>query len=373
MAKKKSKPKEKQHPRGVFERPPGSGCWWVRYSDQYGREHREKVGFKSAALSIYQQRKTEIRQGKFDPEDIERKHKNVLVSEIIKDFEKASEARGRKSLDDIRQRLRYWAARLGDRPAKSVLNTDIEDARLDLAQGRLPGRRHKRKKAPRAIATVNRYLATFKSVFLLAIENEKVLRNPFRKVKLQKENNARVRFLTEEEEARILKAVPRPYQAMILFAIHTGVRFSEQIRTKWDDVDLRQRVLTIQDSKSGKARHIPLNTLVLEVLKGIPRSIGCPFVFYTEKGTQRTLMARQWPGWLKQAGVENFNWHDLRHTFASRLVMLGVDLYTVKELLGHHSIEMTQRYAHLGPDFLKRSVELLAQPAPKPAPEIISA
>ena len=354
-------PRREAKHRGVYEHPKDSGVWWVLYYDQYNRRHREKVGLKSAAISIYRQRKTEIRQGKFEPEDIERKHQNVLVSEIIKDFEKASEARGRKSLADIRQRLRYWSDRLGDRPAKSVMNTDIEDARLDLAQGRLPGHRHKRKKAPRAVATVNRYLATLKSVFLLAIENEKVTRNPFRKVKLQKENNARVRFLTEEEEARILKAVPKPYQAMILFAIHTGMRFSEQTKLKWEEVDFRQRVVKIRDSKSGKARHIPLNTVVLDVLKGIPRSIGCPFVFYTENGTQRTLMARQWPGWLKQAGVENFHWHDLRHTFASRLVMRGVDLYTVKELLGHQSIEMTQRYAHLGPDFLKQSVEVLVQ------------
>ena len=165
-------------------------------------------------------------------------------------------------------------------------------------------------------------------------------------MKLQKEKNARVRFLTEDEETRLLQVAPKPYQSMILVAIHTGMRFSEQIRLKWDDVDFKQQLLTIRDSRPGKSRHVPLNEVAFETLK--PRMIGCPFVFYSEKGTQRTLMARQWPGWLKQAGVENFHWHDLGHTFASRLVMRGVDLYTVKELLGHQSIEMTPEVCAFG-------------------------
>jgi integrase len=220
---------------------------------------------------------------------------------------------------------------------------------------------------------VNRYLATLKSVFLLAIENEKVTRSPFRKVKLQKENNARVRFLTEDEETRLLQVAPKPYQSMILVAIHTGMRFSEQIRLKWDDLDFKQRILTVRDSKPGKSRHVPLNEVAFEILKGIPQMIGCPFVFYTEKGTQRTEIARQWEGCLEQAGVENFHWHDLRHTFASRLVMRGVDLYTVKELLGHQRIEMTQWYPHLGPDFLKHSVEVLVQQPPKQPLACVSA
>ncbi len=363
----------KKKQRGIFERPPGSGVWWVRYVDQYQKEHREKVGSKSTALGIYQQRKTEIRQGKFEPEDVKGKHRNVLVLDIIQDFLKASEARKRTSIRDIRQRLSYWQSRLGDRPAKSILNSDIEEARLDLANNRLPGHRQRPNKEPRAIATVNRYLATFKSVFLLGIENEKLDRNPFRKVKLQKENNARVRFLMEEEEARLLKIIPRAFQANVLVALHTGIRFSEQTRLKWDDLDLKQKILTVRNSKPGDPRHIPLNAVALEMLKEIPPMINCPFVFYTEEGAQRRELPRQWEDWLKQAQIENFHWHDLRHTFASRLVMRGVDLYTVKELLGHHSIEMTQRYAHLAPDYLKRSVEVLVQPAPIPAPEIISA
>jgi site-specific recombinase XerD len=98
-------------------------------------------------------------------------------------------------------------------------------------------------------------------------------------------------------------------------------------------------------------------------------------VFYSEEGNKREQLPRQWEDWLAEAGIEDLHWHDLRHTFASRLVTAGIDLYSVMELLGHHSIEMTQRYAHLAPDHLKEAVEVLTrnQPAPKPAPAIVSA
>ena len=89
---------------------------------------------------------------------------------------------------------------------------------------------------------------------------------------------------------------------MTLVAIHTGMRFSEQIRLKWDEVDFKQRLLTIRDSKPEKSRPVTLNEIAFEILKEIPQIIGCPFVFYTEKGTQRMLMARQRPGWLKAGG-----------------------------------------------------------------------
>ena len=193
----------------------------------------------------------------------------------------------------------------------------------------------------------------------MAEANEKLGKNPFRKVKLQKENNARVRFLTDDEEARLLQVIPRPWQALVLVALHTGMRFGEQMRLRWEDIDFKQRILTVRDSKPGTARHIPLNRVVVGTLESVLRRIDCPCVFHTHKGEERIQLPRQWERWVDEAGIENFHWHDLRHTFASRLVMRGVDLYTVKELLGHHSIEMTQRYAHLTPNHLRQAVEVL--------------
>jgi len=261
---------------------------------------------------------------------------------------------------------------LEERPIRAkgcqlIIKDDIENARLELARGRFLGFRHKvdKEKAEkhRSTATVNRYLATFKSAFLLAIENEKVTKNPFRKVKLQKENNTRtstrVRFLTEDEEARLFKVIPSQWHAPVLVALHTGMRFGEQMRLRWEDIDFKQELLTVMESKSGSARHVPLNQIAVSTLRAIPRRLNCPWVFYNDEASMRQQLPRQWEGWLAEAKIENFHWHDLRHTFASRLVMAGVDLYAVKELLGHHSIEMTQRYAHLAPSHLKQAVEAL--------------
>jgi integrase len=260
--------KEPKKDRGVFERPAESGVWWICYFDQYGLKHRECVGMKSTALKVYQQRKTEIRHGKFDPEDIKRKHQNATVADIIEDYLKACEANARRSLRDIQQRGGWWKDRYGQRAANSIIKDDIENARLELARGRFLGFRHKvdKEKAEkhRSTATVNRYLATFKSAFLLAIENEKVTKNPFRKVKLQKENNTRtstrVRFLTEDEEARLFKVIPSQWHAPVLVALHTGMRFGEQMRLRWEDIDFKQELLTVMESKSGSARHVPLKS-----------------------------------------------------------------------------------------------------------------
>jgi integrase len=364
--------------RGVFERPKKSGIWWICYFDQFGMKHREKVGMRAAAIQVYQRRKTEIRQGKFEPEDIKRKHKNATVGEVIADYLRACEANGRKSLCDIKQRSNWWKDRLGERAAKSIIGDDIESARLELTRRRLVGHQHKagHEGKSRSVATVNRYLATFKSAILMAISNEKLERNPFRKVKLQKENNARVRFLTADEERRLLEAIPSAWKTLVVVALHTGLRFSEQMHLQWEDIDLSQRLLTVRDSKAGKPRHIPLNQVCLETLQSVPRRINCPWVFHTDDGSRRTQLPRQWEEWIAEAGIENFHWHDLRHTFASRLVIGGVDLYSVKELLGHHSIEMTQRYAHLTPNHLKQAVEVLIsrdEVTPELTPTAISA
>jgi hypothetical protein len=120
--------------RGIFERPEGSGVWWILFHDQYGRRHREKVGFKSVALRICQQRKTEIQQGKFEPEDVKRKHRNATVPEIIDDYLDAYRAGGRKAIKDTRVRAGYWKDLWHDRAARSILPSDIERARAELLE-----------------------------------------------------------------------------------------------------------------------------------------------------------------------------------------------------------------------------------------------
>jgi len=364
-------PREIKKQRGIFERPKGSGIWWICYAGIDGRLHREKVGMRQAAINIYQLRKTQIRLRKFSPEDIEGKHKTVSLAQIIDDYIKASEAMTRKSIDDIRQRASWWKQLFGSRAANTFMKSDIEEARLQLSKYRLPSNGQKPKVGGRSVATVNRYLATLKAAYLLGIENEKIASNPFRKVKLQKENNRRVRYLTEDEEGRLFAVLPGEHHPLVLLALHTGLRKTEQLSLKWQDVNFRQKVITVRDSKAGRARHVPMNQVVIDTLQRLPRLINNVYVFYGAlEGERLKDLPKGWEECLGKAGIADFHWHDLRHTFASRLVMKGIDLYTVKELLGHQSIEMTQRYAHLAPGHLHKAVEVLSRRKTELAPEV---
>lgn len=128
---------------------------------------------------------------------------------------------------------------------------------------------------------------------------------------------------------------------------------------RWTSIDWKNEVLTIPRSKHGEARHVPLNPTALEILRAVrAESVGSEFVF------QGDPPDRIFPAIVKNAGIKNFRWHDLRHTFCSRLVMAGVPIMSVKELAGHKRIETTMRYAHLAPRHLRAAVDLLCKNPP---------
>jgi integrase len=135
--------------------------------------------------------------------------------------------------------------------------------------------------------------------------------------------------------------------------MHTGLRQGELLRLTWGCIDFASKVITVKatTAKSGKSRHVPMNTQVIEILtEWKPQKVEpTDFVFTTPRGMAIASPQTAWENVLREAKIKNFTWHDLRHCFASRLVMRGVDLYVVKELLGHSSIVHTQIYAHLQP------------------------
>jgi integrase len=293
------------------------------------------------------------------------KHKHATVSEIICD--RMEVAKSLDSFDDERYRLLWWKNRLGNRAVRSILAGDIEEAKRDLLEG------HDRNPAKqRRPASVNRYLAALKAAFSLAIRNKKADSNPVKDVKLEREKNERVRYLSEEEEECLFAILPQRYHSLVRVAIHTGLRRTEQLSLEWGDIDFKLGQIIVRDSKPDKSRVVPMDQTVTEILRGLSkvRLINNPYVFPGEKTGQRLKdIPKYWEQYLKEAGIKNFRWHDLRHTFASRLVMAGVNLYTVSQLLGHHDIKMTMRYAHLSPGYLKAAVGVIdKQPAPFPAP-----
>jgi integrase len=213
----------------------------------------------------------------------------------------------------------------------------------------------------KAPATVNRHIATLKHMMTKAEEwgwiSERVLQD-VRRVKKLPENNKRLRYLSDDEADRLMDACQRSSVAaelvpIVTLALHTGMRQGEILTLKWNQVDMRNGLILLSDTKSGERRELPMNDTVKAIFRTLPERLDGGKVFVTH------MEGPAWRTALRRAGIKDFRFHDLRHTFASRLVMRGVDLATVQSLLGHKTITMTLRYAHLSPSHRAKAVLLL--------------
>jgi integrase len=208
--------------------------------------------------------------------------------------------------------------------------------------------------------TVNLELSLLKHMFALAVEWDYIETNPAARVKGFKLDQKLERVLTEQEEIRLL-AVSPPYLArLIRFALNTGCRLGEITSLKWSEVDLRTGTITVAKSKTGKVRHIPINSEVRAVLRECQLSSGETVFGYKGKPIQR--FSRSWERAVREAGIPRIRFHDLRHTFATRLVLGGVDLVTVMDLMGHENIVTTLRYSHPSPEVNRAAVNRLCKP-----------
>jgi integrase len=142
-------------------------------------------------------------------------------------------------------------------------------------------------------------------------------------------------------------------------ALHTGVRKGELLTLKWDQVNLEQGIISILDTKNHERRDIPMDETAKEILRGIERKGEA--VFSNGDGQGIVSVRAAFDTAVRKSGITDFRFHDLRHTFASNLVMAGVDLMTVKELMGHKTLAMTLRYAHLAPNHKSRAINILDQ------------
>lgn len=169
--------------------------------------------------------------------------------------------------------------------------------------------------------------------------------SPFEKGKrlMFKENNHRLRFLSEEEITRIIDACSPHLKPIVEGAIHTGMRRGELLSLQWDQI--RNGFIYLAETKSGKARQIPINDRVARVLQKLRQQnqLKSPFVLCDANGKRFYEVKRSFASACRRAGIEGFRFHDLRHTFASQLVMNGVGLKAVQELLGHADLKMTMR------------------------------
>lgn len=213
------------------------------------------------------------------------------------------------------------------------------------------------RKQSKAIGTVNRELAVLKRVLNWAVNEEELIPlNPLAGVSYQPGAAVRDRWLTSEEEDRLLSHSPLWLNLLIKFALHTGMRRSEMLSLRWEHVYPDQGYLVVNKSKNGKKRNIPINSTVMGILQvaGIGEE-GLVFKGITGNGLGYAFV-RACDRARIDAGV---TWHTLRHSFATRLVQKGIDLYQVQILMGHSSFDMTKRYAHHSVGSLKAAVEVL--------------
>lgn len=324
-------------------------CWWIDYYVN-GRRRFERVSpSKRMAQDRLGKVKAELREGRFF--DKKRQPPRIRFDEFAKLYLENHCNITRRHYE----RTRICINRLLEHFAEKYLNEItpwlVEKYRMERLKRVKPG-------------TMYQEIACLKSMFNRAKEWGKLLENPIRSVKNPRVKNERLRYLTKDEIDRLLNACrsldPRAEHLypIVLMALHTGMRRGEILNLKWSGVDLENKQIVLTDTKNKETRVIPLTNTLAETLREIRRE-GDTYVFQNADGKPFRDVKRSFHTALKRAGISDFRFHDLRHTAASHMVMAGVDIFTVQEILGHKSIEMTRRYSHLSPRHKRVAVEAL--------------
>ena len=331
---------------GLFKR---GKVWWMDLMYQ-GQRIRRSTGVKDKRLAeqIYAKVLTEIVEGRWF-ERIEEKTRTFRELMERYDKEYFSHLPGsRRNYSYFNQLVDFF----GDYTLAEItprLINEFKTARK--AQGVKP-------------ATINRQITIAKRAFNVAIRDWEWCReNPFAKVSSEKGATKRDRWLTFEEEERLLNASPPWVRDLVLFAAWTGIRLGNIRELKWSQVDLFRKTIYLGKTKNGNPVVIPMNQKVFTLLKEKMkiRHLNHDLVFTTATGKpiEPGNLRRAFKRACKKAGIEDLRIHDLRHTYGTRLAQAGVDLYTIAKLLGHQDIRTTQRYAHHCTASLKRGVDIL--------------
>lgn len=212
-------------------------------------------------------------------------------------------------------------------------------------------------------ATIRRYLATLSSVLGFAVRSGWIPDNPVVRFdkRLVPEAQARTRFLSHGEYRRLLKCSGSSLRPVLEIAVHTGMRLEEILSLRWTQVDLNRREIELQHTKSKRPRVIPLSDPAVATLVAMHERSSGQYVFTNPAtGTRYRSLRSPFRTACRRAGIEDMRFHDLRHTFASWAVQSGVDLYRLSRILGHTTLQMTTRYAHLSTDHLHEAVRSMA-------------
>ncbi len=378
--------------------PSGVMTYYLDYRTPDGRRNRFRIGVHGTvtpvqARDVAAKKAADVAHGK-----------DIQADKVKRQRE--AELNRRRTLgvflDDV---YAPWSAKHQSRTTDTVRRVKVAFAdllhrsMLDITPWVIDKWRMEQKKGGKAATTVNREMAALKGVLTKAVEWDYLPHHPLPrgKAKAEKTDDAgKIRYLSFDEEQRLRSALDererklrterasantwrkeRGYELlpdlwavayvdylkpMVLLALNTGMRRGELFKLTWENGNLHTRTITVEGAtaKSRKTRHIPLNDEALDVLRRWKSQIAVPgLVFPSADGRPLNNVQTAWENLMKAAKIKRFRFHDLRHTFASKLVMAGVDLNTVRELLGHADIKMTLRYAHLSQEHKAEAVARL--------------
>jgi integrase len=328
--------------------------WQIDYYDPQGRRVRKNFPLRKDAEAYLGKAQAAIKERRYHHVFEVRQDAvttfNELADRYVENFgsQRSFEGFKRHVVRDLRKVF-------GERQLSEITYLDLETYRNQ--------RKAKPTKAgkPRADASVNRDMAILGHMLNKAVEWGMLEASPLEKGKrlMFKENNQRLRFLSEEEIERLLQSCTPHLRPIVEVALLTGMRREELLGLKWEQV--RNGFIYLTETKAGKSRQIPINERSAQILRELRQKnqLKTPYVFCSSDGKRFLRVKRSFASACRRAGIEEFRFHDLRHTFASHLVMKGASLKAVQELLGHADLKMTMRYAHLSKTHLREAVALL--------------
>ena len=301
---------------------------------------------KTDAKRWAQQTEAAIREGRHFKATEAKKHTlGEVVDRYLRDVLPAKP----RSEKDQKRQLKWWKEQLGDFLLADVTPALIAEYRDKLAKGVTP------RGTQRSPSTVNRYLAALSHALSIAVKEWGWLDdNPIRKVRKPKEPRGRVRFLSDDERTRLLAACKEhnnlALYAIVVLALSTGARQGEILNLTWKDVSVSRGMIVLQETKNNERRAIPLQGHALEIVKEMRtvRRIDTDLLFPSRQDPDKPLNIQNiWYGAITKADIQDFKFHDLRHSAASYLAMSGASLAEIADVLGHKTLQMVKRYAHL--------------------------
>ena len=301
---------------------------------------------KTDAKHWVQNTESAIREGRYFTHTVS---KQKLFGEFIDRYINEILPLKPKSQYDQTIQLTFWKNALGHMRMEEVTTSIVHGARNRLMEGRTPRGKN------RSNATVNRYMAALSHAYTIAInEWEWATDNPCKRISRLPESNWRTRYLKESEKERLLDACKKSENkylyAIVVIALSTGARRNEIVWLSWNEVHFEREVLTLKDTKNKEIRIIPIQSFALILLQKLykNRKRGQSYVFPSHIKLDKPIdIEKSWKTALRRANIEDFRFHDLRHTAASYMAMNGASLKEIGDILGHKTVQMTQRYAHL--------------------------